>query len=177
MPRTLRGSLQSGWRLEALRIAQMKPSWLRSPLACSTFASFMVFVLLATYLPTLSAIKVIAFFALQSVVAFIPLEAVNYIEHYGLQRKAAHGKREPFSMMHAWNADHVVSNSMLANLQRHSDHHVHAWKRYPTLEPLPGPQLPTGYSGCSLLGMVPLMWHSLIHSKLDKLHVKMMIAP
>ena len=106
-----------------MRIAQMKPSWLRSPSACSTFASFMVFVLLATYFPTQTAIKLRAYFALQSVVAFIPLEAVNYIEHYGLQRAAAHGKREPFGMMHAWNADHVVSNSMLANLQRHLDHH------------------------------------------------------
>ena len=43
LPRTLRGSLQSGWRLKALRIAQMKPSWLRGPPAYSTFASFMVF--------------------------------------------------------------------------------------------------------------------------------------
>ena len=36
----------------------------------------------------------------------------------------------------------------LANLQRHSDHHMHAYKPYPTLEPLPGLQLPTGYAGC-----------------------------
>ena len=85
---------------------------------------------------------------------FVLLETVNYIEHYGLQRKAVHGKREPFGMVYAWNADHVATNSMLANLQRHSNHHMHAWKRYPTLEPVPSQQLPTGYAGC-LRAMVP----------------------
>ena len=61
------------------------------------------------------------------------LEIVNYIEHDGLQRQLVGdtGSREtrrpePFGTMHAWNADHMVSNSMLAHLQRHSDHHMHA---------------------------------------------------
>ena len=169
LPRTLWGSLQSGWRLESLRIAQMKTSWLRSPLVWSTVASFMVFVLLGVYLTGVTAIKVMAYFALQSIVAFVLLEIVNYIEHYGLQRQTPQGKREPFGMMHAWNADHVATNSMLANLQRHSDHHMHAWKRYPTLEPLPGPQLPTGYAGCLLLAMVPPVWFAMMHSRIDKL--------
>ena len=126
----------------------MKSSWLRSPLAWSTVAGLIVFVLIALYLPAQAAMKVIAYFTLQSVVAFVLLEVVNYIKHYGLQRKTEGGKREAFGMMHAWNADNIATNSMLANLQRHSDHHMHAWKPYPTLEPLPGPQLPTGYAGC-----------------------------
>lgn len=169
LPRTLLGSLQSGWRLEALRIAQMKSGWLRSPLAWSTLASLMVFVLLAAFLPAQAAMKVISFFAFQSFIAFVLLEIVNYIEHYGLQRKTANGKREPFAVMHAWNADHVATNSMLANLQRHSDHHMHAWKSYPTLEPLPGPQLPTGYAGCLLLAMLPPLWFALMHPRLENL--------
>lgn len=172
LPRTLWGSLQSGWRLEALRLAQMKSSWLRSPLAWSTAASLMVFLLVAAYFPAQEAIKIIAYFALQSVVAFVLLEIVNYIEHYGLQRASSNGKREAFGMMHAWNADHVATNSMLANLQRHSDHHMHAWKAYPTLEPLPGPQLPTGYAGCLLLAMVPPLWFALMHPRLEKLQLK-----
>ena len=176
LPRTLWGSLQSGWRLEGLRIAQMKSTWLRSPLAWSAFASFMVFVLAGLAFPAQAAIKVVAFFALQSVVAFVLLEMVNYIEHYGLQRKTANGRREPFAVMHAWNADHVATNSMLANLQRHSDHHMHAWKPYPTLEPLPGPQLPTGYAGCLLVTMVPSLWFALMHPRLDKIASKQALA-
>ena len=43
-----------------------------------------------------------------------------------------------------------------------------AWKSYPTLEPLPGPQLPTGYAGCLLLAMLPPLWYALMHPRLDK---------
>jgi alkane 1-monooxygenase len=113
--------------------------------------------------------------ALQAAVAVGLLEVVNYIEHYGLQRRSALDKAgkadkcEPFSVMHAWNADHLLTNSMLANLQRHSDHHLHAWKPYATLAPLPGPQLPTGYAGCIVLAMLPPLWFALMHPRIKAL--------
>ena len=132
LPRSVCGSWASGWRLEAQRLAQFGQRWWRSPLVWSSALSLVLFVLVALYLPAQAAIKIVAFFGAQSVIAFVLLETVNYIEHYGLQRQlvgdTANRKPEPFGMMHAWNADHVVSNSMLVNLQRHSDHHMHAWK-------------------------------------------------
>ena len=188
LPRSLWGSLVSGWKLEAQRLTQMKKSWVRSPLLWSTLGS-VAMVLSGGFMPFLgtfmgsgnvdiaqAAIKIIAFLLLQSVFAFSLLEMVNYIEHYGLSRNAgagntAAGKKEAFGMMHAWNADHVATNSLLANLQRHSDHHMHAWKSYPTLEPLPGPQLPTGYAGCILLAMFPPLWFKLMHRRLAQLQV------
>ncbi len=169
LPRTLWGCLASGWRLEGLRLAQMKSSWSRSPLAWSTAASAALVVLPMLLLPAGMALKYGVFIVLQSCIAFLMLEVVNYIEHYGLQRKTDGSKREAFGMMHAWNADHVVTNSLLANLQRHSDHHMHAWKPYATLEPLPGPQLPTGYAGCLFLAMVPPLWFSLMHKRIAAL--------
>ena len=48
----------------------------------------MVFLLAAQYLPAQTAIKIIAYFAFQLVVAFVLLAIVND-EHYGLQRKKA----------------------------------------------------------------------------------------
>ncbi len=176
LPRTLWGSLQSGWQLEAQRIRQMKSSWARSPLAWSTAASLMPIIATAPVLSAQSATKIIAFFVVQSMVAFVLLEIVNYIEHYGLQRKTTDGKREAFGMMHAWNADHVATNSMLANLQRHSDHHMHAWKPYATLQALPGPQLPTGYAGCLLLALLPPLWFTVMHSRLHKMKPDQAIA-
>jgi alkane 1-monooxygenase len=178
-PRTVWGCWVSAWRLEAARMAQIKSSWLRSPLVWSTAASAAM-TLAAFYIPNMlfhqeiraqAAIKLIAFIVLQSVVAFTLLEIVNYIEHYGLQRNAQGGKREAFGLMHAWNADHLATNSMLANLQRHSDHHMHAWKPYPTLQPLPGPQLPTGYAGCILLAMLPPLWFKVMHARLQALQL------
>lgn len=169
LPRTLWGSLASGWQLEAQRLAQFKTSWLRSPLAWSSAASLMLLVLPALYLPAPAALKYLAFFALQSTVAFLLLEGVNYIEHYGLRRSSTDGRREAFGLNHAWNADHVLSNSLLVNLQRHSDHHMHAWKPYPTLAALPGPQLPTGYAGCLILAMLPPLWFALMHRRMAAL--------
>jgi alkane 1-monooxygenase len=180
LPRSLWGSFASGWRLEAQRLAQFRQPWRRSPLVWSSVASLMLFVLPALYLPAPAAMKVIAFLAAQSVIAFVLLEVVNYIEHYGLQRQlvgdGAGSKPEPFGLMHAWNADHVVSNSMLANLQRHSDHHMHAWKPYPTLALLPGPQLPTGYAGCLMLAMLPPLWFAVMHRRLGKLAAPPMVS-
>ena len=176
LPRSLWGSFASGWRLEAQRLKQFRQPWTRSPLAWSALVSLMLFVLPALYFPVDVAIKIVAFMAAQSVIAFVLLEIVNYIEHYGLLRQNAadasdRGSRklEAFGVMHAWNADHVVSNSMLANLQRHSDHHMHAWKPYPALALLPGPQLPTGYAGCLMLALLPPVWFAVMHRRLKAL--------
>ncbi len=165
-PRTLAGSFLSAWRLEGLRLSQHGRSWLSSPLAWCLALN--VAVVLALW--SLFAIQIVAFWIGQSIMAIALLETVNYIEHYGLQRKTSPaGQREPFAMAHAWNADHVVSNSLLANLQRHSDHHMHAWKPFPTLQALPGPQLPTGYAGCLMLAALPPVWFAVMHPRLAAL--------
>ncbi len=179
LPRTLWGSLASGWRLEAQRIVQMKSSWAKSPLVWSSVASLamltlpflMLFMPLALIESAQTAIKIVAYLLLQSVVAFMLLELVNYIEHYGLQRSSEGGKREAFGEMHAWNADHVITNSLLANLQRHSDHHMHAWKPYATLQDAPAhaPRLPTGYAGSIILAAIPPLWFALMHPRLAAL--------
>lgn len=166
LPRTLAGSWRSAWQLEAQRVAQRRSTWARSPLVWASGLSLGVLVAVGVTLSPLAAL----FLGVQGVVAIWLLETVNYIEHYGLQRQTtATGQREPFGLLHAWNADHVVTNSLLANLQRHSDHHMHAWKPFETLEALPGPQLPTGYAGCLFLASIPSLWFGLMHPRLDRL--------
>jgi alkane 1-monooxygenase len=74
------------------------------------------------------------FFFTQSLIAFTLLELVNYVEHYGIRRKeVALGKYERVNPVHSWNASHVLSNFFLFQLQRHSDHHANAIKRYQVL--------------------------------------------
>lgn len=165
LPRTLAGSLASAWRLETHRLRQLRRGWHRSPLLWATAAQVAWLVLLAAWLGPLALL----FWVVQSAYAVFLLEAINYIEHYGLQRRLVGGRREAFGLMHAWNADALVTNSIIANLQRHSDHHLHAWKPYAELEPLPGPQLPTGYAGCLFLASVPPLWFGLMHWRLDRL--------
>ena len=171
LPRTLSGSLASGWRLERQRLAQVGSSWARSPLLWCTGAA----LAFGTGLLLAGQVKLLAFWCAQSAVAVLLLETVNYIEHYGLRRgprrnRAGGAAREPFGMMHAWNADHAASNALLVNLQRHSDHHMHAWKPYATLEAMPqAPQLPCGYAGCLFLALLPPLWYGVMHPRLAAL--------
>jgi alkane 1-monooxygenase len=162
LPRTLGGSWRSAWRLEAQRPAVHRHGWSRSPLAWATAAQV---VWLATLLAVWGA-PALVFWLVQSAYAVFLLETINYIEHYGLRRADVDGRPEPFRAEHAWNADHALTNCFIANLQRHSDHHMHAWKPYPTLEALPGPQLPTGYAGCIFLACVPPLWRRAIDTRL-----------
>lgn len=151
LPRTVIGSTINAWRFDR-----------RAPLICATLFNVAFIAVLAA----LGEWRALVFWLVQSAFAVWLLETVNYIEHYGLQRRVEDGKREPFGIDHAWNADHVMSNSMLANLQRHSDHHMHAWKPCAQLEPLPGPQLPTGYAGCLLIASIPPWWFAVMHRRL-----------
>lgn len=162
LPRTLAGNFLGAWRLEAARLRQHGKGWRHSPLAWATAAATALGVALAL----MGAWGALLVWLGQAVFAIWLLETVNYIEHYGLQRAVlSDGRPEPFGLAHAWNADHVVTNSLLANLQRHSDHHLHAWKPFAQLEPGPGPQLPTGYAGCILLAAVPPLWFAVMEPR------------
>jgi len=162
LPRTLAGSWTDAWRLEAQQLGQRGRGWLRSPLAWATGVQGLWMAGLGEGFGA----HALLFWLVQSAYAVFLLETINYIEHYGLQRADVGGRREPFAMQHAWNADQRLTNSFIANLQRHSDHHMHAWKPYPSLEALPGPQLPTGYAGCIWLASVPGLWFRVMHPRL-----------
>lgn len=99
------------------------------------------------------------------------LEAVNYIEHYGLQRKAVGvGKYERARPHHSWNSDHPVGRIMLFELSRHSDHHYLASRKYQILRHHDGaPQMPTGYPGMMLLASLPPAWFYVMNKRIKDL--------
>jgi alkane 1-monooxygenase len=97
------------------------------------------------------------------------LELINYIEHYGLTRKhLGDGKYERVQPHHSWNASHRVSNWLLINLQRHSDHHVKPDRRYPllqTYEDEVAPHLPHGYPLMTIAAMIPPLWKRIMNPR------------
>lgn len=117
-------------------------------------------------------LKVLVYFLLQSLVAVVLLELVNYIEHYGLTRKQLdNGRFEKVLPIHSWNSSHLFSNYLLFNLQRHSDHHANATLAFSALQhQVKAPQLPSGYPGMILLALVPVLWFKVMNSKLDHLN-------
>jgi alkane 1-monooxygenase len=95
------------------------------------------------------------------------LETVNYIEHYGLQRKAlGAGKYERAQPVHSWNSNHIIGRVMLFELSRHSDHHYMASRKYQVLRHHDhSPQMPTGYPGMMLLALLPPAWFYVMNKR------------
>lgn len=109
------------------------------------------------------------FWVAQSILAFSSLEAVNYVEHYGIvRREIAPGKYERVNPLHSWNSNHRVSNFFLFQLQRHSDHHAHAARPYQVLRHFDeSPQLPSGYPVMILMSLVPPLWFGIMNKRLE----------
>lgn len=97
----------------------------------------------------------VVIFILVALWAKLYLELTNYIEHYGLVR--VYGTRvEP---RHSWNSSRRLSNWLLFNLPRHSDHHVRPGRNYWELEARKdAPQLPHGYFLMAAIAMVPPLY-------------------
>lgn len=107
-------------------------------------------------------------FLVAAFIGILLLETVNYIEHYGLQRKTGtDGMYERTMPWHSWNSNHVLGRIMLFELSRHSDHHYLASRKYQVLKHHAGaPQLPTGYPGSMILAMIPPLWFMVMNRKI-----------
>jgi alkane 1-monooxygenase len=109
----------------------------------------------------------LAYFVGQCIGAIALLEIINYIEHYGLaRRQLSNGRWEKVDPTHSWNSNFILTNLFLFQLQRHSDHHANAVRRYQTLRHFPeSPQLPAGYATMVVLAAIPWLWRKVMDPK------------
>jgi alkane 1-monooxygenase len=120
---------------------------------------FLLFGSLATLLFIVAAIH-----------GILLLETVNYIEHYGLQRRqtgvATYERAMP---EHSWNSNHIIGRVMLFELSRHSDHHYLASRKYQLLRHHDdSPQMPAGYPAMMILSLVPPAWFSVMNKRVQR---------
>lgn len=158
LPRTVWGSLKSAWQLEAKRLQRQGKSpwhWSNDVLNAWAMSAVLFAVMVAVF-----GWGVIPYIVVSAVFGFCLLEAVNYLEHYGLLRqRTPSGRYERCAPEHSWNSDHLVTNLFLYHLQRHSDHHANPTRRYQTLRSMEGaPNLPSGYASMIMLTYVPALW-------------------
>ncbi len=169
-PRVLVQSFRSAWRAEQ---AMLQRRGLPVTDAANPFWRYWAlqggFMLLAVILGGWAGLGL---FVYQAVIAIWQLELVNYIEHYGLTRKhLGDGKYEHVQPRHSWNSSHKVSNWLLINLQRHSDHHYKPDRRFPLLQShaeADAPQLPYGYPVMTMAAMVPPLWRRVMNPRVRK---------
>ena len=119
----------------------------------------------------LTSWQVTVYFIAAAFIGILLLETVNYIEHYGLQRKStSDGKYERAMPEHSWNSNHIIGRLMLFELSRHSDHHYMASRKYQVLRHHDNsPQMPTGYPGMILLSLIPPLWFYIMNRKIKLL--------
>jgi len=169
LPRCVFGSVRSAMAIEAARLRKRG----RSPWHWSNRFLRYAVVQIALYAPVASrwGVRGVVFFAAQAVVAFLLLETINYIEHYGLTRaEISPGRYEPVAPGHSWNSSHRVSNWLLINLARHSDHHLTAAKRYQILDHREdAPQLPAGYGTMFVAALIPPLWRRMMDPRVAAL--------
>jgi len=166
LPRSIFGSLRSALRLEAQRIRRRggNPWNPKTYLFNDALNAWLMTVVLWAALLVVFGPALIPFLIIQAIFGFSLLEAVNYLEHYGLlRRKNDNGRYERCTPEHSWNSDHIVTNLFLYHLQRHSDHHANPTRRYQTLRSMDGsPNLPSGYAALIGLTYFPPLWRKLM---------------
>jgi alkane 1-monooxygenase len=171
--RTIFLSYVSAWRISIKEIQKKGAPFF------SFYNEMLVFQLIQVSFVLLVLIffgwKSTLYFLAAAFIGILLLETVNYIEHYGLQRKPlADGKYERAMPQHSWNSNHVIGRLMLFELSRHSDHHYLASRKYQLLRHhADAPQMPTGYPGMMILSLIPPAWFRVMNPRirrLEKLH-------
>ena len=165
LPRAVWHNTRNAWKLEAARLQRHKLSqWHNEMLRWNLLS--LLFAVVAFVLFGLAGL---IFFLAQSVVAFCELEVINYVEHYGLERRKNGDAYERVRPVHSWNSSYRLMNWFLLNLARHSDHHANAARRYQELRHFEeAPQLPGGYGAMVVLAMFPPLWFRVIHPRIPE---------
>ena len=149
-----------GWEIESSRLKRKKLNLfstnnrMLSGYIRSIFITFLVFIFSGTI--------GMLFFLLFAILAKSLLEAINYIEHYGLLRQ----RGKPVEMRHSWNSNHFFSSIYLYNVTRHSEHHKNTNLKFWELNPnhKDAPMLPYGY----LLMLYLLLFLPFIYKRIMK---------
>ncbi len=160
------GAWRRAWILERERMQREGRATLslHNDIVQTSLITLMLWTALVAWL----GVTVLPFLLLAAAWANFQLSSANYIEHYGLLRlRDTQGRFERCQPRHSWNSNSLVSNWVLFHLQRHSDHHANAARRYQALRHFDeAPQLPTGYFGMFLLAYVPALWFRVMDPRL-----------
>jgi alkane 1-monooxygenase len=184
-PRAWIGSFVAGYEMERARAAARTPKGLRERIAAIN--PYVVYVLGALWWVALMA----QLFGGPGVMAYLALCAYaqmqlllsDYVQHYGLQRRALDATRfEPVDARHSWDAPQPVSALWMLNAPRHSDHHAHPGRIYPALRlgdlAAPGrPVLPRSLPAMATIALIPPLWRRVMDRRVTALRAAPPCAP
>ena len=102
----------------------------------------------------------------------LELKAGDYAQHYGVLRsKDENGIYNSIDIYQSWNSS---MGTMFAQIQRHSDHHLHTFRPYQILRKVDdAPTLPFIYFHSFLIVYCPPIWFYIMNPMVDALHSKL----
>lgn len=164
-PRTVSGGFKSAIKIETQRLARSgKSFW---SIHNELFHGWAISATYHTLMLKLFGTHIIPTQITQALYGVSLFEAVNYLEHYGLKRpQLENGKYSRTMPEHSWNNNSLLSNILLYQLQRHSDHHAYPTRSFQSLRHYEDvPQLPMGYAGLLLPVFIPKWWFKLMDER------------
>ena len=173
LPRVVIGELRSAVELEGKRLAKAGVPFLHP--TNELLQLFSLSIAMAAGVGLCLGGQALAFFLIQACTAVLLFESVNYLEHYGLERRQytsdpslpVEWRYAKIGLRHAWDSPTRLGNTILLKLQRHADHHNHAGKRYQQLTTSDAsPQLPGGYATMIAIALVPPLWFAVMDPRL-----------
>ena len=96
------------------------------------------------------------------VISNFELEALNYLEHYGLVRV----KDQPIDYRHNWDNNTLFTSWFFIEIGRQADHHDRGETHFWELENVGAPNLGWGYFTIFALALVPPLWHWYMRKRL-----------
>ncbi|HHH38136.1 MAG TPA: hypothetical protein ENK50_00995 [Sedimenticola sp.] len=136
--RSVPAQFRSAWRLESRRLYRHGLPWWHHRVLQGILAE----VSLLFAIGMVFGAAALSAFALQALMAVRNLEAINYLQHWGLTRRPG----ESPQAHHAWGTDTWCSTHLILGLAHHAHHHQAPGIPYAALSALPeSPRLPYGY--------------------------------
>lgn len=160
-PRTIIGSYFNAWRIANKEMKRDGKAWWQNEMLFYTLLQLLFVGIIWISFGLMICVCYLA----AALLGIGLLEAVNYIEHYGLERTTlSNGRYERTMPAHSWNSNHVLGRMVLFELSRHSDHHYMASRKYQVLRHFDNsPQMPTGYPGMMILAHFPPLFFKIMH--------------
>ncbi len=168
---TIPGTYRSAWRINSVMLKNQQKGFWSHQNDMLIFHLFQGSLLVGIY--WIWGMATLGYFLSAATIGILLLEAVNYIEHYGLTRQKntnnRYGRVQP---EHSWNSNHLLGRVLLFELSRHSDHHYLASRKYQILRHHVGaPQMPTGYPGMLILALIPPIYFAVMDRQMRKFGV------
>lgn len=127
-------------------------------------------VILFILIGLLFGVDAVLVFAICGISAIALLKWLDYVQHYGIERKMINGKLESIGRKHAWDSISFFTNFTIFNIGHHAHHHQHAFIPYFKLEKhQKNPNtLPRGYTTLMLLSLYPKAYDRFMEPYIQK---------